>query len=108
MELLVLGNLNSNYSPSEMRKAHSQPLDPVDHLIAKVGIGMVTTIENYYQKYCEKPNEANAKAYCLWRLRLHRRLKNDRALLDAINEARNLGLYDENPGKLCWDCDFGG
>jgi hypothetical protein len=91
-----------------MRKAHSQPLDPVDHLIAKVGIGMVTTIENYYQKYCEKPNEANTKAYCLWRLRLHRRLKNDRALLDAINEARNLGLYDENPGKLCWDCDFGG
>lgn len=85
-------------------KAHA--LNPVDHLIAKVGIGMVQTVESYYQKYCEQPNEKNAKAYCTWRLRLHRRLKNDRDLLEAINEARNLGLYDEKPGKLCWDCEF--
>ena len=91
-----------------MRKPHSHALGPVDHLIAKVGIGMVDTIERYYKKYCEKPNETNARAYCLWRLRLHRRLKNDKALLDPINEARNLGLYDDAPGKLCWDCDFGG
>jgi len=82
-------------------------LDPVDHLIAKVGIGMVDTVERYYQKYLEKPNEANARAYCLWRLRLHRRLKNDVKLLEAINEARNLGLHDEKPGKTYWDCDFG-
>jgi hypothetical protein len=82
-------------------------LDPVDHLIAKVGIGMVDTVERYYQKYLEKPNEANAKAYCLWRLRLHRRLKNDVKLLEAINDARNLGLHDGNPGKTYWDCDFG-
>jgi hypothetical protein len=85
-------------------KAHA--LNPVDHLIAKVGLGMVQTVESYYQKYCESPSEKNAKAYCTWRLRLHRRLKNDRELLDAINEARNLGLYDEKPGKLCWNCDF--
>ena len=89
-----------------MRKPHSHALDPVDHLIAKVGIGIVDTVERYYQKYSDKPNEANARAYCLWRLRLHRRLKNDKALLDAINEARNLGLYDEHPGKLCWDYEF--
>jgi hypothetical protein len=81
-------------------------LDPVDHLIAKVGIGMVDTVERYYQRYCNKPDESNAKAYCLWRLRLHRRLKNDKALLDAINEARDLGLMDDRPGKLCWDCTF--
>jgi hypothetical protein len=78
-----------------------------DHLIAKVGIGIVQTVERYYQKYLEKPNETNAKAYCLWRLRLHRRLNNDRDLLDAINEARGLGIYDEKPGPLCWDLDFG-
>lgn len=84
----------------------SRALNPTDHLIAKVGIGMVDTIERYYQRYCDKPNEANARAYCLWRLRLHRRLKNDKALLDAINEARNLGLDDPNPGKTCWDCNF--
>lgn len=81
-------------------------MDPVDHLIAKIGIGIVDTVERYYQKYQTKPDEANARAYCIWRLRLHRRLKNDKALLDAINEARTLGLYDEAPGKLCWDCDF--
>ena len=80
---------------------------PTDHLIAKVGIGIVDTVERYYQKYQAKPNDVNAKAYCLWRLRLHRRLKNDRPLLEAINEARNLGLHDENPGKTCWDYDFG-
>ena len=85
-------------------KTHA--LNPVDHLIAKVGIGMVQTVESYYQKYCDQPNEKNAKAYCTWRLRLHRRLKNDRGLLDEINTARNLGLYDEKPGKLCWDCEF--
>jgi hypothetical protein len=83
-------------------------LDPIDHLIAKVGIGIVDTVERYYQKYTAKPDEANAKAYCLWRLRLHRRLKNDVPLLEAINEARTLGLHDEEPGKLCWECDFGG
>jgi hypothetical protein len=87
-------------------KAHA--LDPVDHLIAKVGIGIVQTVERYYQKYCDQPNDKNAKAYCMWRLRLHRRLKNDRSLLDAINEARTLGLYDEKPGRLCWDCEFEG
>lgn len=59
-----------------MKTSHA--LNPTDHLIAKVGIGMVDTIERYYQRYCDKPNEANARAYCLWRLRLHRRLKNDK------------------------------
>ncbi len=77
-----------------------------DHLIAKVGIGIVQTVERYYQKYQEKPDEKNARAYCLWRLRLHRRLNNDKALLDAINDARNLGLYDPEPGRLCWDLEF--
>lgn len=81
-------------------------LNPVDHLIAKVGISMVQTVENYYQKYCEQPNEKNAKAYIIWRLRLHRRLKNDKITLEAINEARNLGLFDEKPGRLFWDCEF--
>jgi len=67
---------------------------------------MVDTVERYYQKYQAKPNEANAKAYCLWRLRLHRRLKNDQELLEAINDARTLGLFDETPGKTCWSLHF--
>jgi hypothetical protein len=81
-------------------------LDPIDHLIERVGVGMVQTVEAYYKKYCDKPNEANARAYTKWRFRLHQRLKNDRETLDAINLARNLGLYDENPGKTFWDCEF--
>lgn len=81
-------------------------LDPVDHLIAKVGIGMVQTVETYYHRYCEQPNEKNAKSYQTWRFRLHRRLKNDKQLLDRINEARNLGLYDDKPGKTFWDLTF--
>jgi hypothetical protein len=81
-------------------------LNPADHLIEKVGIGIVSTVERYYQKYQAKPDEANARAYCLWRLRLHRRLKNDRDTLEAINDARSLGLFDEAPGRTCWNLHF--
>ena len=84
----------------------ARALQKVDHLIEKVGIGIVQTVERKYQKYLEDPSERNAREYVLWRLRLHRRLKNDRETLDSINEARNLGLYDEEPGKLCWDYVF--
>lgn len=84
----------------------AKALQKVDHLIGKVGIGIVQTVENKYQKYLAEPTERNAREYTLWRLRLHRRLKNDVEILEAINEARSLGLYDENPGKLCWDCVF--
>jgi hypothetical protein len=89
-----------------MDKKRVRPLQPVDHLIAQIGIGIVDTVERYYRRYCEKPNETNARAYCLWRLRLHRRVNNNVKTLNAINDARDLGLYDENPGKLCWDCTF--
>ena len=90
----------------DTKPVHS--LSPVDHLIAKVGIGMVQAVENYYSKYCQQPNEKNAKTYLTWRFRLHQRLKNDRETLEAINQARNLGLFDEKPGKTFWDCEFHG
>jgi hypothetical protein len=89
-----------------MRKPHSKPLDKTDHLIERVGIGIVSTVERYYQKYLENPNDANARAYCLWRLRLHRRLQNDKEILMEINDARTLGLFDEKPGITCWDMVF--
>lgn len=84
----------------------AKALQKVDHLIGKVGIGIVQAVETKYQKYLTDPSEKNAKNYTLWRLRLHRRLNNDVEILEAINEARNLGLYDENPGRLCWDYVF--
>jgi uncharacterized membrane-anchored protein YjiN (DUF445 family) len=88
----------------ESKTVHA--LDPIDHLIEKIGINIVQAVESYYQRYCANPNEVNARAYTKWRFRLHQRLKNDHDTLDAINEARNLGLYDENPGKTFWDCKF--
>lgn len=87
-------------------KPHSRPLGTTDYIIDRAGIGIVSTVENHYQRYLSKPSEQNAKSYCLWRLRLHRRLNNDASLLEAINEARNLGLYDESVGTTCWHLEF--
>ena len=106
MELPASENLSSNSSPLTPKRPHSKPLAPVDHLINRVGIGIVDTVQRYYERYLAKPSETNARAYCLWRLRLHRRLKNDQALLEAIDEARALGLFDEKPGKTCWSLHF--
>ena len=87
-------------------KVRAKSLDKIDHLVERVGIGIVQMVEKYYQLYLENPNEKNAKQYVLWRLRLHRKVNNNRQDLDEINEARNLGLYDEKPGKTCWDLNF--
>jgi hypothetical protein len=87
-------------------KIHAHALGKTDHLIEKIGIGIVSTVEAHYQRYCDQPNEKNAKSYQTWRFRLHKRLKNDRELLEAIDGARNLGLTDERPGKTFWDLTF--
>ena len=100
------GLLNLNYSPMKPTKLHSRPLSPIDHAINQAGIGIVDTVERHYQRYLSKPIEQNAKSYCLWRLRLHMRLRNNRLLLDTINEARNIGLYDESVGATCWHLEF--
>jgi hypothetical protein len=104
MREAMLNNPTLRGQWEEVKPVHS--LSPVDHLIARVGIGIVATVERYYEKYTKSPNEANARAYCLWRLRLHRRLKNDVATLEAINEARNLGLNDDIVGRTCWNLLF--
>ena len=67
---------------------------------------MVEIVRDKYAEYLEKPNKKNALEYCKWRLRLHRKLNNDQERLEAINNARTLGLYDENPGPLCFDLSF--
>jgi len=87
-------------------EAPTKALREVDHLIKRVGIGILDCVERRYETYKKSPTPTNAKQYCLWRLRLHRKLNNDREVLDAINEARGLGLYDEGPGPLCWSYDF--
>ena len=77
-----------------------------DKVIERVGIGIVECVKTRYDAYLAKPTPRNAKDYCLWRLRLHRRLNNDPEKLEEINEVRGLGLFDENPGPTCWKYNF--
>jgi hypothetical protein len=81
-------------------------LSKADRIIEKVGVGMVEVVKSKYDEYLEKPNKKNALEYCKWRLRLHRKLNNSRDRLEEVNTARALGLYDENPGPLCFDLEF--
>jgi hypothetical protein len=84
----------------------TRSLTKADKIIEKVGIGIVECVKTRYDTYLANPTPRNAKDYCLWRLRLHRRLNNNREQLEEVNEARQLGLYDENPGPLCFDYVF--
>lgn len=81
-------------------------LSKADRIIEKVGVGMVEVVKSKYEEYLERPNKKNALEYCKWRLRLHRKLNNNRERLEEVNTARTLGLYDENPGPLCFDLEF--
>jgi hypothetical protein len=81
-------------------------LSKADRIIEKVGVGMVEVVKSKYDEYLEKPNKKNALEYCKWRLRLHRKLNNNRDRLEEVNAARVLGLYDEKPGPLCFDLEF--
>jgi hypothetical protein len=90
---------------SEIRVS-KKPLSKADRIIEEVGIGMVEVVKAKYDEYLAKPNKKNALEYCKWRLRLHRKLNNDRDRLEEVNTARSLGLYDENPGPLCFDLVF--
>jgi hypothetical protein len=84
----------------------TRALSKADKIIEKVGIGIVECVKSHYDAYLENPTPKKAQDYCLWRLRLHQRLKNNRDRLEEVNNARGLGLYDENPGPLCFDYDF--
>ena len=84
----------------------TKALTKADKIISKVGVTLVECVKRRYDLYLEKPTPANARDYCLWRLRLHARLENNREKLEEVNAARGLGLYDEDPGPLCFDYDF--
>ena len=100
--LLVPDHLKRGVRKKERTKA----LREADHLISRVGIGIVEAVEKSYLAYKEKPTEVTARRYRTWRLRLHQRLNNDKKTLESINELRGLGLFDEVVGPTCWDYDF--
>ena len=77
-----------------------------DYLVNKVGINLYQAVSQTYEAYLAKPDEKTAKKYCTWRLRLHQKFNNNRELLENFNTKLELGLFNEDPGKLCWDLDF--
>ena len=90
-----------------VKESNPRALRKVDHLVEKLGIGLVEAVKNHYDAYLADPkNPKKAETYRKWRLRLHLRANNNQEILDLVNEYRLLGLYDEDPGKLCWDYDF--
>jgi hypothetical protein len=110
--------MRANFGTKEVRENdpllrgfvdHSAPtraLRRLDFLISKVGIGLVQIVDKYYKAYLIKPNDANAKKYLLWRLRLHKKMKGKLEILHEINETMNLGLEDSAPGETCWNMEF--
>lgn len=111
-----------NFGSKEMReKMKSDPMlrfDPAfeqkptralrekDYLVSKIGINLYQAVSQTYESYLAQPDEKTAKKYCTWRLRLHQKFNNNRELLENFNKELKLGLFDEDPGKLCWDLDF--
>ena len=90
-----------------LKEPNPRAMRKVDHLIESIGIPLVEAVRSAYNAYLEDPeNPKKAETYRKWRLRLHLRANNNREKLEQINEHRNLGLNDENPGKLCWDYDL--
>ena len=77
-----------------------------DYLVGKIGIGLYQAVSQTYEAYLTKPDKKTAKKYCTWRLRLHQKFNNNRELLESFNEEFALGLFNENPGPLCWDLEF--
>ena len=104
MQELLQNDPTLRWTPDYTRK--TKALRKEDHLISKVGIGILQALETSYAAWKENPNEKTAKKYCTWRLRLHIKLKNDRGLLEEINELRGLGLFNEEVGPTCWDYDY--
>ena len=74
----------------------------------KIGPDLVTKVRTSYEKYKQKPNASTRKTYLTWRLRVH--LRCNQAMkdeLELVDEAYNLGLYDEEAGPLYWEITRG-
>ncbi len=72
-------------------------------LRARGGSGMIGALESYYAQWKEKPTEGRARAYMLWRLRIHLKWNGNPEFLEELNDAFIIGLRDEEPGPTYWD-----
>ncbi len=68
----------------------------------KAGSGIIGALEAYYTEWKAKPTERLRKEVMTWRLRLHLKWNSHPEFLEELNEAFNIGLYDEEVGETYW------
>jgi len=68
----------------------------------KAGSGLIGALESYYTQWQAKPTDRLKRDYMLWRLRLHLKWNGNPEFLEELNEAFNIGLYDEEVGETYW------
>ena len=68
----------------------------------RAGAGLIGALESYYESWQKKPTERAKREYMTWRLRLHLKWNAHPEFLKELNEAFNIGLYDEEVGETYW------
>ena len=68
----------------------------------RAGSGLIGALESYYTQWQAKPTDRLKRDYMLWRLRLHLKWNGHPEFLEELNEAFNIGLYDEEIGETYW------
>ena len=68
----------------------------------KAGAGLIGALESYYTQWQAKPTDRLKRDYMLWRLRLHLKWNGHPEFLEELNEAFNIGLYNEEIGETYW------
>ncbi len=68
----------------------------------RAGAGLIGALESYYEAWQKKPTERNKREYMTWRLRIHLKWNSHPEFLKELNEAFNIGLYDDEVGETYW------
>ncbi len=68
----------------------------------RAGAGLIGALESYYSQWKATPTDRLKKEVMTWRLRLHLKWNSHPEILQELNEAFNIGLYDEEVGETYW------
>jgi len=68
----------------------------------RAGAGLIGAFESYYAEWQKKPTDRLRRDYMTWRLRLHLKWNGNPEFLEELNEAFNIGLYDDEVGETFW------
>ncbi len=69
----------------------------------RAGAGLIGALESYYTAWQAKPTDRARREYMTWRLRMHLKWNGNPEFLQELNEAFNIGLYDDEVGELYWE-----